>query len=317
MAGIIPFDNVSMLRAIEKSQSPADTPVLSRHFRNAGVLPSSTAQVDLITGPEGLMVAISRESESRKAAQEGVTTKTFTIPRFSEKDSVSASDLALYRAPGMANGSLGQQQLISRRLGYMRSRLNSTKEVMAIGALKGSVVDGAGNVIATFPVGSDGAISVGTTNPREYFDDAAVAISRALRVANVNLVTYVGKDAYKRLLMHSDMKAMLASGPGVITRDAMNTVYQTEIVRVNGAYTDNQGNEQPYLGDDDMITVADGDYFELYHGPCSTKQGLALQEMIVVQWETEDAPLAWFRLESNPLPIVQRPEASRIATLVN
>ena len=318
MPGILPFDNVTLLRSIEKAQAPADTPIISRHFRNAGVVPSETVQVDVITGPEGVMVAISRDAESKKASRENIDSKTFTIPRFSEKDSVSAGDILRYRQPGTTNGLLGQAQLIGRRLGYIKSRLDSTKEIMGIRALQGQVVDGAGNVIATYPVGQDGAISIAAVNPRIYFDNKAVEISRALRTSNVKLITYVGKDAYQRLLLHDDVQALLAgpTGPSMLENGVLRTLHGVTIERVNGAYTDNQGSEQPYLGDDGMITTAMGDYFELYHGPCSTPSGVALQEVYIDQWATQDPPMAWFRLESNPLPIVQRPEAVRNATLV-
>jgi len=319
MPGIIPFDNITLLQAIEKKQAPTDTPVLSRHFSSAGVVPSEVVQVDVITGPEGVMVAISRDAESKVASRENIDSKTFTIPRFSEKDSVSAGDLLRYRQPGTVNGLIGQAQLIGRRLGYINSRLDSTKEIMAIRALQGQVVDGAGNIIATYPVAQDGPISIAATNPRVYFDNKAVAISRALRVSNVKLICYVGKNAYQRLLLQDDVQALLAgpAGPSMLENGVLRTLHGVTIERVNGAYTDNQGNEQPYLGDDGMITTADGDYFELYHGPCSTVNGIALQEVYIDQWETRDPPMAWFRLESNPLPIVQRPEAAVNATLVD
>lgn len=317
MPGILPFDNITLLRAVEKASAPAETPIWTTHFADAGVVPTETVQVDVVTGPEGLMVAVSRDSEARKASRLGVTSKTFTIPRFSEKDSVSAGDLIRYRQPGMSGGLTGQAQLIGRKLRDMTNKLNSTKEVMAIRALQGEVSDGGGNVIATFPVGNDNSVNFSTTNPREYFDSAAVTISRALRVSNVSLVCYVGKTAYQKLLLHTDVQALLAgpAGPTMLQNGVLNMLHGVRIVRINGAYTDNAGNEQPYLADSAMITTALGPYFEAYHGPCSTRTGVALQPVFVDQWETPDPPAAWIRLESNPLPIVQRPEAVRKATV--
>lgn len=317
MPGILPFDNITLLRAIEKASAPAETPIWSGHFLDAGIVPTETVQADVVTGPEGLMVAISREAEARKASREHVDSKTFSIPRFSEKDVVTAADLIRYRQPGTSGGMQGQAQLIGRKLRNLVGKLNSTKEVMAIRALQGEVSDGAGNVIATFPVGNDGSVDFSSTNPRVYFDNAAVTISRALRVARVKLVSYVGKDAYQALLLHPDVQALLdgPAGPGMLENGELRTLHGVTIRRINGAYTDNAGNEQPYLPDDAMITTADGPYFEYYHGPCSTRQGIALQPLFVDQWETPDPPAAWFRIESNPLPIVQRPEAVRKATV--
>lgn len=313
---ILPFDAITLLRAVEKASAPASTPVLTRHFSDAGVVPTELVQVDVITGPEGLMVAISRDAESNTAKRESVESKTFRIPRFSDKFSISPSDLVGYRQPGTQNAGPAMAQLIARRLRNLTNKLNSTKEVMAIRALQGEVSDGAGNVIATYPVGNDGAINFATTNPREYFDDAAVTISRALRSDNVSLICYVGKDAYQKLLLHPDVQALLAgpAGPGMLENGVLRTLHGVTIQRVNGAYTNNAGAETPYLADNALITTAIGPYFELYHGPCSTPNGVALQQMFVDTWETRDPPISWTRLESNPLPIVQRPEAVRKAT---
>lgn len=314
---ILPFDAITLLRAIEKASAPANTPVLTRHFADAGVVPTETVQVDIITGPEGLMVAISRDAESRVANREVVDSKTFRIPRFSEKFPVTPSDIVLYRQPGTQNGSVGLAQLVARRLRNLMNKLNSTKEVMAIRALQGEVSDGGGNVIATYPVGDDGAVDVTTVNPREYFDDAATTISRALRTDDVRLISYVGKNAYQKLLLHPDVQALLAgpAGPSMLENGVLRTLHGVTIQRVNGAYTSNAGVETPYLADDAMITTAIGPYFELYHGPCSTPTGVALQQQFVDTWETRDPPTSWTRLESNPLPIVQRPEAVRKATV--
>lgn len=314
---ILPYDNITLIRAIEKASAPTSTPILTRHFSDAGVVPTEIIQVDIVTGPEGLMVAISRDSESNIAKREVVESKTFRIPRFSEKFPVTPSDVILYRQPGTRNGSEGFAQLIARRLRNLIGKLNSTKEVMAIRALQGEVSDGAGNVIATYPVGSDGTVDFATTNPRVYFDNAAVTISRALRTDTVQLIAYVGKTAYQKLLLHADVQALLTgpAGATMLENGELRTVHGVTIRRVNGAYTDSAGNEQPYLADNQMITTAVGQYFELYHGPCSTPQGIALQPIFIDTWETRDPPSAWTRLESNPLPIVQRPEAVRKATI--
>jgi hypothetical protein len=314
---ILPFDSITLLRAIEKASAPASTPILTRHFADAGVVPTETVQVDIITGPEGLMVAISRDAESNIASREVVDSKTFNIPRFSEKFSVTPSDVVLYRQPGTINGMSGLAQLVGRRLRNLMNKLNSTKEVMAIRALQGQVSDGAGNVIATYPVGDDGSVNFTTTNPRVYFDNAAVTVSRALRTDNVRLICYVGKTAYQKLLLHADVQALLAGpmGPSMLENGVLSMLHGVEIRRINGAYTNNAGSETPYLADNAMITTAIGPYFEQYHGPCSTVNGVALQQMFVDTWETRDPPTSWTRLESNPLPIVQRPEAVRKATV--
>lgn len=313
---ILPFDAITLLRAIEKASAPASTPVLTRHFADAGVVPTETVQVDVVTGPEGLMVAISRDAESTVGKRELVETKTFRIPRFSEKFSVTPADLVLYRQPGVQNGGAGMAQLVGRRLRNLMNKLASTKEVMAIRALQGEVSDGDGNVIATYPVGNDGSVNFSTTNPREYFDNAATTISRALRSDTVQLICYVGKTAYQKLLLHPDVQALLAgpAGPSMLENGVLRTLHGVTIQRVNGAYTNNSGAETPYLADNAMITTAVGPYFELYHGPCSTPQGIALLPQFVDTWETRDPPTSWTRLESNPLPIVQRPEAVRKAT---
>lgn len=312
---LIPYDNLTLSRVIDKRR-PAQTPVLDAHFGGTGgtdQVAAEAVQIDVIDGPEGLMVAIGRDTESRKVPGDTVSTQTITIPRFSEHDLLSSSDVAKYRAPGQVGAPEAFDRMLMRKLDKLRARIDRTKEYMAIKALQGSVVDGGGNVIATYPVPS--AVSVdfdGAANGVDAFDEAVIAITRALGYQPERIIAYAGKTAYAAIRNNTKIAALLNSTAGVdlITTGNLPNVAGVEVRRLVGVYADASGTDQPFLGDTAVIvTAADAD-FQLIHGPCSAAQGrLALMSYYVQQSDVDDPPSTKIRVESNPLVVVNRPEA--------
>lgn len=308
---MIPWSNAVLTGVINKRR-PVRTTVLDTHFTRRTQVASSSVQVDVIQGPEGLMVAISREAESRKAAQAVVSTQGFVIPRFSEHDFVTAGEQIMYRAPGVIGGGEAFDAIIARKLDLLRSRIDRTKEFMAIKALQGSVVDGAGNVIATYPVPAAVALNTATTSPRDSFDTAAVAIARALGVESATLTAYCGVTAYQKIRAHADVKALLQgpAGPTMLESGELRKLDGVTIRRISGQYVDNAGATQNFLADNAVIFAAAEADFELVHGPCSGAGGtVVLLPYYAQQSEVDDPPSTKVRAESNPLPIVNRPEA--------
>lgn len=310
---MLPFDNVTLTEVVNKRR-PVATPIKDQLFTATRQLATETAQIDVIQGPEGLMVAISREAESPKTKRRSVSTQTVTIPRFSEHDLITASDQIKYRAPGVVNGGEAFEQLVVDKLDTLRERIDRTTEFMCVRAIQGQVVDGGDNVIATYPVMAPETLnfSVGD-NANDAFDDAAIQISRALGRDPNGLVAWAGKDAYQAIRRNQAVREMLAgtaAGVTIIQTGRLNLLGGLEIRRLIATYVDDDGNEHPFLGDDEVIITAADAQFRMYHGPCSGEGGrLVLRPFYAQQSEKDDPPSTKIRVESNPLPVVNRPEA--------
>lgn len=307
----LPYDNLTLTQVINKRR-PVVTPILDTHFTRRRVVPTSVIQMDIITGPEGIMIAISREAASRKAERRAVESKTFMIPRFSEHDFVTASDQLLYRAPGVINGGESFDMLINDKLDTIRSKGDRTKEVMSINAMRGSVIDGDGNVIATYDTPTPVDIDFSTADPVIVYDNANVAISRALGRNPAGLVCYCGLTAYQRLWANPKVQDLIKgpAGPQMMESGELRLVGGVTIRRLTSVYVNNAGTEVPFMPDAEMIVVAADADFELIHGPCSAAGGrLALIPWYVQQTEEDDPPSTKVRGETNPLTVVNRPEA--------
>jgi len=308
---MLPFSNIELIGLINKIR-PVKTPILSRHFNRTKQATSNAVQIDVIEGPEGLMVAISWDAESRKAKGRKVSTKTITLPRFSEHDFVTGLEQLEYRRPGMINGPQAFAELVAGKYADIKTRIDRTKEFMAIKALQGQVVDGDGNVLATYPIPAAIDANFSTENGADVFDDAAIAISRALGYDPSGLVAYAGATAYKRIRNNPDVQKILESGQGttLITTGKLPMLSGVEVQRIVAQYVDNDGNPQNFLGENDIIIASADGGFQLIHAPCLGKGGkLVMLPYYADQNEIDDPPATKIRAESNPLPVVNRPEA--------
>lgn len=308
---MIPWNNLDLIGVVNKIR-PVQTPVVDRHFTRTRQAGSNTVQIDTVEGPEGIMVAISWDAESRKAARGTVSTQTITLPRFSEHDLVTAMDQMQYRAPGVVGGGEAFAALVASKLGRMRARIDRTKELLAVKALQGQVVDGDGNVIATYSVPSAVSVDFSTADVLDAFRAAKTAISRALGYAPRGLTAYCGPTAMSKVLNNSGLRDLVKAQAGVdlLTEGALRNAVGIDFVEVPWQYTDNQGSTQNFVPDDAiLIAPADAD-FELVYGPCIGRGGrIVMQPYYSEAIELDDPPATKLRVESNPLPVVSRPDA--------
>ncbi len=307
----------TVLTGVVDKRRPVKTPILDRHFTRGRQLGTPFAQMDIIDGPEGLAVAIGHGVKSLKAPDGTESGKTVTIPRFSEHDAVKASDLIGLRASG-STALRSQQQVYVRKLDAIRGRFDRTKEYMAIKGCMGQVVDGKGNVIATYDVPAIQDVQLidggSTDRPIDVFDDLGTSIGRALGGTPGVLHAYCGVGAYGTLRNHPQIAELLTgtnAANQLLATGELRAISGVVIHKFIGVYADFNGNDQVFIPDDEILVLSEEAGFELVHGPCETPAGLAPQEWFVDTWIERDPPGQMMRVETNPLPIVTRPEAVR------
>lgn len=313
---LIPWDNVFLTGVINK-RKPVPTPIWDRHFSRSKQSPAKTIQWDIVEGPGGIMVNIGWGAASKKAKKGSVKTVSIDLPRFSEHDFIDALDVLPYRAPGTVNGMVAFESKIVEMLDDMRTRIDRTKEFMAIGALTGSVKDGDANVLVEYAVASAVPVNFKTADGIDAFDDAVVTMTQALGSQPGEVVAYCGKTAYKHVRSNAQVQKLLnsAAGTSLITTGNLPNVSGVRIERMLGQYVDNAGDTVPFIGDTDIILVPVGNYFESVYGPCIGKGGqILLNQYYVNKEEIDDPGATKMRVECNPLPVVTYPEAIRRIT---
>jgi len=318
---MLPGTRQQLIGVVEQRR-PVRTPISDRHFPDGQTYGSRQVQLDIKKSPEGLAVAISPGVESSRAAAHGWEAQTITIPRYSEHDMVKAADQEAFRLPGRSpSAQIPLAQHVNQKLDAIRARMDRTKEFMAVGAMRGEVKDGDGNVIATFQTESPQSVTfnadTGGDDPLDVFDDAVVAISRELGGMPGNTWAYCGVTAYKKLRDQHRVRTMLESpyGPQMMSGGELASVGGMQIQRMPAVFIDNTGTQQPFIADDEIIVASDELDAETIYGPCETPEGSQMQRTFVDQWDERDPAGTRSRLERNPFPLLRRPRAIRRYTV--
>ncbi|MEO5377644.1 MAG: major capsid protein [Magnetococcus sp. DMHC-6] len=315
MTVAMPFSSSVLTGAIDKRR-PVQTPILDRHFTRRRQVGTPNVQLEIVDGPEGLAVAISHGVQSRRAPNGTESGVTVTIPRFSEHDTIKASDLIGLREAGGQNLRTLQQVYV-RKLDDIRRRFDRTQEYMAIKGCFGQVVDGKGTVIATYDVPSVENVTFSDAaqdNPVDVFDDVGTSLARALGGVPGIMHAYAGISAYKMIRNHPKVLELLtgtASANTLLATGELRVLSGVVIHKFVGVYADLAGTDQVYIPDDEILILSEESAFEVVNGPCETPDGLVAQEWYVDTWQERDPPATFLRVETNPLPVVTRPEAVR------
>lgn len=313
---MIPFTTTQLTGVINKRR-PVRTPILNAHFKTSPQVGTTTIQFDVLKDVEGLAIAISHGVKSTRAKNVGWDTLTVPIPRFSEHDVITANDTLGLRAPGQNSRSEPLMALYNRKMDAIRRRFDRTIEYMAIRAMQGEVVDGAGNTIATYDIAPAQNVDFGDggDDPVDLFDDVAVAVSRALGGDPGGLIAYCGVLAYKKLRNSGKVQTLLNTpyGPTFLENGELRKVGGMTIKRLPNVFADLNGNDQPFLPDDAILIASDEMGGELVYGPCEGPGGrLLLVNYFADAWEEKDPPGTVIRIETNPIPVVTRPDSIRI-----
>ena len=307
----IPFSTTDLVAAVNKRR-PVRTPIKDMHFSRSVLENTDSVQLDIKTGPEGIAVAISRGTKSRRAEKAGWDSLTVTIPHFSEHDLIKASDLIGVRAFGRTTVETMAMK-VAEKLDDLRSKFDRTMEYMCIKAMQGQVVDGNGNVIASYSVAAPVAATVsdGTDDPIDVFDDAGTKISRALGSDPGEVVAYMGVNAYKALRTSPKVEQLLngPAGPQMLANGEVARVGGVRIVKMPAVFIDNSGNEVPFVGDNEVIVASNQMGGMMVYGPAETPNGPLMTEYFADSWEERDPAGTMIRVETNPLPLVSRPDS--------
>ena len=313
----VPFSSTQLTRVVDKRR-PVVTPIRDRHFSRKSQYGTPNIGIDIKIGPEGIATAISHGVQSTKAKKDGWSHKAIVIPRFSEHDIVSAADLIGLRAPGDLVAAEPMMMRYNEKLDLIRGKFDRTTEYQCIGALKGSVVDGSGNVLVTYDVPAAVPVTFDAdgegTDPFLAFRTALRTITRTLGMMPGQVYAYCGDDAFDLLANEGRVKAARANvgGNAQVGQSAEGVIERIGTVAVENypfVYADDDGVDQAFIADDEILIAPANLDGEIVCGPCETPNGLMLQEWYVDSWQERDPPATFVRIETNRVPLVRRPDA--------
>jgi hypothetical protein len=315
---MVPFDSTVLSGVIDKRR-PVATPIVDRHFGGTRMqYGTPSIQIDIKTGPEGLATAISHGAQSLRAPKDGWSTMTVTIPRFSEHDVVRTADLIGQRAPGQSVAGIPMMQRYNEKLDLIRGRFDRTLEYMALGALRGVILDGAGVTIATYDVAAAVPVVFNADgsghDPYLVFRDAQRSMARKLGGNPGTFYAYCGDTAFDLLSNEKRIKEARTgtTANGTVAVTSGGVVQQVGSVMVENyipvADLDLDGDDEKFVADNEILMVPTTIGGEIILGPCEAPDGPRLQEWFVDSWMERDPPANLVRIETNRMPLVRRPD---------
>lgn len=267
--------------------------------------------------------AVTKPGEQRKL-------RTFACTHLPIKDYVHADDLYGMREFGSEDAQESLANRVNGKLTKMKQSLAVTLEWMRMGALKGTIVDGAGTTVYNLytefgipaPSAFDFLLGTGTTSIRGKCNDVIERISNAMNGTPFDHVhAFCGASFFKRMSDHADVKDMLKwASP---QRNVDN-------VWARGSYEYGGIVFEPYRGQVGgtpfvpptgcvFFPVGSPGIFVTYFAPSTWIEsvGTAGVPMYAKQIPTPDNSGIELLAQSNPLPLCVRPAVLQTGTTSN
>lgn len=258
--------------------------------------------------------------------------KNFNVPHFPFEDVLLAEDIQNKRQFGSANQLEDAMWVLNKKLTEMKDSHDQTLEWMRLGCLKGSITDGAGNVILApytdFGI-SQTSIGFALTTSSTNVLGKCLAVKRAIEVALLgSSMSYVqclcDPNFYDALTSHANVKAAFANWNAQQNNftDYRRTGFTFGGVvfrEYNGSVPDSSGSSTKMLADDTALFFPMGsDVFVNYFAPADFMETVNTAGIPVY---AKQEPMDFNRglkihTQSNPLPLCLKPAVVVAGTTV-
>lgn len=310
------WTNAELTEVIQK-RKPLETPIFDGYFKTRRNLRVAAASLDIVNGPEGLMVDVPTSASSPRYDTRRVVERiTVTTPRFTEHDFVTGEEQTDYFLPGTKFGGEPFAQLLSDKLDGLRGRVDRTVEFGAATVLAyGEQRDGNGNALVRFPLpavrtGID--LDADVDALEKIFSVAKRSVARALGIQSPKLTAWFGSTAWTQLKKNPRVLSLL-DGPArndLLMNGDLALIDGVAVNELMGVYEDDAGVQRTFIPDDYIVITSPDAGFRCYYGAVAGQGGTMIATNYYVQQETIRDPNATkIRVESRPLLIVTRPEA--------
>jgi len=324
--------------AVNEMQAP-EARVFNRLFApKANMQISDRLAFDIITGSQQILPNLAVNAEATVTNKVGRKTVTVTAPRLSSKRYISAAELNAVRAYGSQMTTEMLKDRIAREQFDMVGEHGRTKEFWAVNALKGKIYDSdMTTVLVDYNADPGHSITLTLT---DLWTDAASDPANKIREwkkiieddSNANItgwLAYCGSGAMDALLSNVKVRELLKydKGAQIAETGRIQKLVEVELDEYLGSYQDSSGTRQRFIADDELLLIGlCNDLIDCPYAPVVdldapkgvgniTAAGKPVSAFSK-SWKTEEPSGRWIKVETRPLPVLQRPGAVIRATVV-
>ena len=323
--------NYRTLTAAINKMKPVKTRVLDKVFGKKKRQLSSLFKWDIKSSAERILKNISVTAAAQ--VQDGVGRKTITCaaPRYAPKRFIATGDLDAMKAYGSEAPELMKERVADEQ-SDMKGDVDRTREFQAVEAIKGKVVDEAGNTIVDYHF--DAEQKPVLAGAELWTDAASNPVTKirawkkwiANRVSVDKFVVFCGSGAMDALIDNAKALELLKynAGKQIAEEGRIAHLAGVEIEEYFGTYKDAAGNIVEMIPDDAFILVGLSAQAsaELFAPIADSKaaggigNGKPGQVFASKAWDEEDPDGKWIKAESRPLPVLYTPECVVYATVI-
>lgn len=340
------MDNLFLIRtlttAVNSMKSPARR-IYNRLFQGReNMQASDRLAFDIITGSEGILPNISVNAPATVDEKTGVTTVTMKAPRVSNKRFIATADINAARAWGQQVGLMQMESRIGIEQKDMRNKHDRTLEYWAAGAIKGYIYDNdLSTVLVDYGLSSnhritltgDDLFSSPNSNPMKKLRSWKKTIEDDCGTSINGWLAYMGSNVMDALIEHAEVKDWLKTDRGaqVAENGRIERMAGVELDEYNGSFVDDNSTRRRFIEEgelvliglcDDLVStpfapVVDDDAPNGVGNIDFDSNGNPVPVLFFSKsWKVKDPSGRWVKVESRPLPVLQRPGAVIVATVV-
>lgn len=318
--------------AVNNLKAPKRTIFGALYADKMHMVESDRIAFDIVSGSEGILQNVSVFAPATVTEKTGRKTVTVQAPRLAHKRFLSVAELNAVRAYGEQAALELMSSRVNRELTDMRNLIDRTLEYWAANTLQGRILDADGSVLVDYNMATEHkptASTLWTDGASDPIQDIR-AWKRLIEQDHggeiQRWIAFCGYSAMDALLKNSAVLDLLRydSGRTIAETGDVERLAGCRISEVTGSYLDSTGARQYFVPADRFILVGySDDAFDCPYAPVvddDVPQGVGNLEpgqyLFSKSWQEKDPSGRWIKVESRPLPVLQRPGAVVYAKVV-
>lgn len=292
---------------------------------------------DIISGSEKVLANIGVADPATVGTKTGRKTITLTAPRLSEKRLIHTYEMNALRGFSSQGMTERLKSRIAREQFDMRNMIDRTIEFYCAYALRGKIYDSdLTTVLVDYNMDPDHTPTLEGTDLWSDTDDSdPLADIRSWKLLieddSGHEITgwsaVCGSSAMTALLNNNKVLELLkyTNGAGLLEGARVANIAGVNIYEYNGSFLDSTGTRKRFVEATDFILIGEGvDVFDFPYARVVDEEdpggvGNDGKPTLVFSnsWVEKDPSGRWIKVESRPLPVVQRPDAIVQATVTS
>jgi hypothetical protein len=340
------MDNLFLIRTLTSAVNEMPAPerrIYNRFFQpRENMQGSDRLAFDIISGSQGILPNLSVSAPATVDKKTGLRTITMTAPRIADKRFISTGSINAARAWGQQMALMQMEQRIALEQEDMRSKHDRTLEYWAAGALKGYIYDSDLTTLlvdyglsATHRVTltDDNLFTSPNSHPIARFRAWKKTIEDDAMISITGWLAYIGFQAMDALMQNGDVQAWLKQDRGAQIAESGRILRMAgvDFDEYNGSFVDDNGTRRRFVEENQIILIGlCRDLVDMPFAPVvdddapngvgnityAANGTLRPALFFSKSWKEQDPSGRWIKVESRPLPVLKRPGAVIVATVI-